>query len=157
MEPGHGVKTTTATSEAGGASSKVVIVPCKYKTGRTLGQGTYATVKEAVHIDTGKYYAVKVMNKKLMRGREHLIRNEIEVLKRVSQGHRNILTLHDYFETPNNLYLVVDLAYGGELFDRICAKGSYYERDAAVIIRTTVDAVGYLHSHGIVHRDLKVS
>lgn len=46
----------------------------KYRTGKTLGSGTYAIVKEAIHIDTGKYYACKVINKKLMEGREHMVR-----------------------------------------------------------------------------------
>ena len=55
-----------------------------------------------MHIDTGRYYAAKVINKRLMAGREHMVRNEIAVLKRVSMGHRNILTLVDYFETMNN-------------------------------------------------------
>ncbi|KIW61004.1 hypothetical protein PV05_01175 [Exophiala xenobiotica] len=140
-------------SQAG--QQKPQIQPCRYKTGKTLGAGSYSVVKECVHIDTGRYYAAKVINKRLMAGREHMVRNEIAVLKRVSVGHRNILTLVDYFETMNNLYLVTDLALGGELFDRICRKGSYYESDAADLIRATLSAVAYLHDHGIVHRDLK--
>jgi len=130
-------------------------VPCQYKTGKTLGQGTYAVVKEAVKISTGEYFACKVINKRLMEGREHMVRNEIQVLKKVSQGHLNIVTLWDYFETLNNLYLVTDICTGGELFDRICAKGSYYEKDACHLVRVVTDAVDYLHTQGIVHRDLK--
>ncbi|KAH8151693.1 uncharacterized protein LAJ45_04315 [Morchella importuna] len=137
------------------STTKPQILPCRYKTGKTLGAGSYSVVKECVHIDTGRYYASKVINKRLMAGREHMVRNEIAVLKKVSMGHQNILTLVDYFETMNNLYLVTDLALGGELFDRICRKGFYYESDASDIIRATLSAVAYLHDHGIVHRDLK--
>lgn len=135
--------------------SQAATVPCAYKVGKTLGQGTYAVVKEAVHIKTGEYYACKVISKKLMEGREHMVRNEIAALKKVSQGHRSIVTLVDYFETMNNLYLVTDLCVGGELFDRICERGSYYEQDAAHIVKTITSAVSYLHGQGIVHRDLK--
>ncbi|KAH8880387.1 calmodulin-dependent protein kinase [Thozetella sp. PMI_491] len=144
-----------AAAPPGGERQQPQIQPCRYKVGKTLGAGSYSVVKECVHIDTGRYYAAKVINKRLMAGREHMVRNEIAVLKKVSMGHQNILTLVDYFETMNNLYLVTDLALGGELFDRICRKGSYYESDAADLIRATLSAVAYLHDHGIVHRDLK--
>ena len=53
------------------------------------------------------------------------------------------------------VYIITDLCLGGELFDRICRKGNYYESDAANLVRTTCLAVDYLHDHGIVHRDLK--
>ncbi|KAI5462303.1 kinase-like domain-containing protein [Mariannaea sp. PMI_226] len=146
---------TTASQQQQQQQQQPQVQPCRYKVGKTLGAGSYSVVKECVHIDTGRYYAAKVINKRLMAGREHMVRNEIAVLKKVSMGHQNILTLVDYFETMNNLYLVTDLALGGELFDRICRKGSYYETDAADLIRATLSAVAYLHDHGIVHRDLK--
>ena len=47
---------------------------------------------------------------------------------------------------------MTDLALGGELFDRICQKGSYFERDAAHLVRVIVEAVAYLHDNGVVHR-----
>jgi serine/threonine protein kinase len=53
------------------------------------------------------------------------------------------------------VYLITDLAFGGELFDRICKRGSYYESDAVEVVKTTLSAVCYLHQNGIVHRDLK--
>ncbi|KAL7273353.1 Calcium/calmodulin-dependent protein kinase type I [Rhizina undulata] len=161
MATANGAATSTSTDPA--APAKPQVQPCRYKTGKTLGAGSYSVVKECVHIDTGRYYAAKVINKRLMVGREHMVRNEIAVLKRVSMGHQNILTLVDYFETMNNqrldrlfvrntVYLVTDLALGGELFDRICRKGSYYESDASDLIRATLSAVAYLHDHGI-HND----
>jgi serine/threonine protein kinase len=54
------------------------------------------------------------------------------------------------------VYLVTDLASGGELFDRICEKGSYFEKDAAHIVRTICTAVEYLHNNGIVHRGMYI-
>lgn len=115
---------TNQASRTGAGQPAPQIQPCRYKTGKTLGAGSYSVVKECVHIDTGRYYAAKVINKRLMAGREHMVgivfalikreylrcnsdrlrqvRNEIAVLKRVSMGHQNILTLVDYFETMNN-------------------------------------------------------
>lgn len=56
-----------------GQQDKPNIQACRYKTGKTLGAGSYSVVKECVHIDTGRYYAAKVINKRLMTGREHMV------------------------------------------------------------------------------------
>ena len=97
------------------AQPQAQVQPCRYKTGKTLGAGSYAVFKECVHIDTGRYYAAKVINKRLMAGREHMVRNEIAVLKRVSMGHQNILTLVDYFETMNNRKIAYSSAMSNSL------------------------------------------
>lgn len=55
------------------AQPRPQVQPCRYKTGKTLGAGSYSVVKECVHIDTGRYYAAKVINKRLMAGREHMV------------------------------------------------------------------------------------
>ncbi|KAL7275846.1 Calcium/calmodulin-dependent protein kinase type I [Rhizina undulata] len=138
-----------------GTNSTPRIFPCRYKIGQVLGQGSYSIVKECIHIDTGRYYAAKVIKKSLIKNREDMVRSEIEALKKISLGHQNLLTLADYFETFDSIYLVMELAVGGELFHRICHKGSYPEDDVAQIIRSTMSAVAFLHDNGIVHRDLK--
>lgn len=151
-------ETDKSSSEGSGphtAELQIKPIKCLYTVGRELGSGTYSVVKEAKHLETDKWYASKVINKKLMRGREHLVKNEIVVLKRVSRGHPNILTLVDYFETDNSLYLVTELAKGGELFERIYSRGSFYESDAAQLMNQITSGVAHLHANGIVHRDLK--
>ena len=60
-------------SIAQSGQQKPQIQPCRYKTGKTLGAGSYSVVKECVHIDTGRYYAAKVINKRMMAGREHMV------------------------------------------------------------------------------------
>ncbi|KAJ3370986.1 hypothetical protein GGF31_003716 [Allomyces arbusculus] len=142
-------------SQAAQTAAAAAVRPCEYKVGKVLGEGTYAKVKMAYHIKTGQAYACKIFNKQLMHGREHMVLNEINILKKVSQGHPNLIGLIDYFESANNLYLIMELCSGGELFYRICNRGHYFEADAARIVRTICDAVAYLHDANIIHRDLK--
>ena len=72
------------------------IQPCRYKTGKTLGAGSYSVVKECVHIDTGRFYAAKVINKRLMAGREHMVGDKFSrLLLRPLQGRDNLfLTIY---------------------------------------------------------------
>ncbi len=68
-----------------------------------------------------------------------------------------MVKLFEIFEDEDNIYLILELMTGGELFDRIVDKEHYSEKEAADTIRPIVDAIKYCHSLGIVHRDLKVS
>lgn len=70
-------------------------------------------------------------------------------------GHRNIVELKEVFEDRHNVHLVMELCAGGELFDRIIAKGHYSERQAAAACRQMVEVVHACHSMGVMHRDLK--
>uniref|UniRef100_A0A8C5EV94 Protein kinase domain-containing protein n=1 Tax=Gouania willdenowi TaxID=441366 RepID=A0A8C5EV94_GOUWI len=98
-------------------------------------------------------FAVKCIPKKALKGKESSIENEIAVLRKIK--HENIVALEDIYESPDHLYLIMQLVSGGELFDRIVEKGFYTEKDASTLIRQVLDAVNYLHRMGIVHRDLK--
>ncbi|XP_034719271.1 calcium/calmodulin-dependent protein kinase type 1D isoform X2 [Etheostoma cragini] len=98
-------------------------------------------------------FAVKCIPKKALKGKESSIENEIAVLRKIK--HENIVALEDIHESPDHLYLIMQLVSGGELFDRIVEKGFYTEKDASTLIRQVLDAVNYLHKMGIVHRDLK--
>ncbi|KAJ1976599.1 Calcium/calmodulin-dependent protein kinase type I, partial [Dimargaris xerosporica] len=132
-----------------------LVTECPYRLGSVVGTGTYALVREACHIHTKQAFAAKVINKHFVQGKEHLLRNEVKVLKQISQAHPNLLNLHDCFETKHNVYLITELATGGDLFDRLQSKGSFYESEVIVIIRSVLRGLAYLHQHDIVHRDIK--
>ncbi|ORY00243.1 kinase-like domain-containing protein [Clohesyomyces aquaticus] len=123
----------------------------RYRMGKTLGAGTYGIVREA-DCPEGKV-AVKIILKKNVRGNEQMVYDELEMLQRMKHPH--IVKFHDWFESRDKYYIVTQLATGGELFDRICEKGKFTEKDAAETIRQVLDAVNYLHHNNVVHRDLK--
>ncbi|CAO3571939.1 unnamed protein product [Mortierella alpina] len=122
-------------------------------TDRVLGVGTFATVKEIKLKSTGQSFALKIILKKTLQGKGSMLDTEIAVLSRVR--HPNCVSLLEMFETEDAVYLVTDLAAGGELFDQLLKKGYYTEGDAARLVREILLGVEYLHAMGIVHRDLK--
>ncbi|XP_065058656.1 serine/threonine-protein kinase DCLK2-like isoform X2 [Rhopilema esculentum] len=124
-----------------------------YKIGKIIGDGNFAVVRECRHRKSGLSFALKVINKAKVRGKEHMIENEILILRKVK--HRHIVQLVEEFETPKEILLVMELVPGGDLFDAIVEATRFTEKDASHMIRDLTSAVQYLHSLRIVHRDIK--
>uniref|UniRef100_A0A8C4NWU2 Serine/threonine-protein kinase DCLK2 n=1 Tax=Dicentrarchus labrax TaxID=13489 RepID=A0A8C4NWU2_DICLA len=125
----------------------------RYKVGRTLGDGNFAVVRECVERSTGREYALKIISKDKCRGKEHMIQSEVSILRRVK--HPNIVLLIEEMDTHSELYLVMELVKGGDLFDAITSSNKYTERDASCMLFNLASAIKYLHSLNIVHRDIK--
>ncbi|XP_063751484.1 serine/threonine-protein kinase DCLK1-like isoform X1 [Eleginops maclovinus] len=125
----------------------------RYKVGRMLGDGNFAVVRECVEHSTGREYALKIINKGKCRGKEHMIQNEVAILRRVK--HPNVVLLIEEMDTYSELYLVMELVKGGDLFDAITSANRYTERDASGMLYNLANAIKYLHSLNIVHRDIK--
>ncbi|XP_050425537.1 calcium/calmodulin-dependent protein kinase type 1 isoform X2 [Adelges cooleyi] len=135
-------------------SEKAQSIEDKYDIKDQLGTGAFSEVKLAVSKERpNEMYAVKIIDKKALKGKEDSLDNEIKVLRRLT--HPNIVQLLETFEDKSKVYLIMELVTGGELFDRIVQKGSYTEKDAAHLIRQVLEAVDYMHEQGVVHRDLK--
>lgn len=133
---------------------KMPSVEDKYVLKDLLGTGAFSQVRLAeVKEDPSRVVAIKIIDKKALKGKEDSLENEIKVLRRLR--HPNIVQLMDTYEDLEHVYLVIELVTGGELFDRIVEKGSYTEKDAADLIRQVLEAVDYMHEQGVVHRDLK--
>jgi len=125
-----------------------------YTIGRELGRGAFSVVYEVKRKDgTGDKLAAKLINKKTVKQDLARLQIEIDILKSVD--HPAIIKLFEVFDSEESLYIITEMATGGELFDRIVGKGSYKEKDAAFLIKQLVEALAYLHTKDIVHRDLK--
>uniref|UniRef100_A0A1A8F5K6 Serine/threonine-protein kinase DCLK2 n=1 Tax=Nothobranchius korthausae TaxID=1143690 RepID=A0A1A8F5K6_9TELE len=137
----------------GNRSVSSSIINDKYKVGKVIGDGNFAVVKECVERATGQEYALKIIDKARCCGKEHLIENEVTVLRRVR--HPSIIQLIEVDETPTQLFLVMELVKGGDLFDAITSSTKYSEHDASAMVFNLAGAIKYLHRMNIVHRDIK--
>ncbi|XP_048853930.1 serine/threonine-protein kinase MARK2-like isoform X2 [Brienomyrus brachyistius] len=126
----------------------------QYRLLKTIGKGNFAKVKLARHVLTGKEVAVKIIDKTQMNSSslQKLFR-EVRIMKLLN--HPNIVKLFEVIETEKTLYLVMEYASGGEVFDYLVAHGRMKEKEARAKFRQIVSAVQYCHQKYIVHRDLK--
>ncbi|XP_065563714.1 MAP/microtubule affinity-regulating kinase 3-like isoform X7 [Artemia franciscana] len=126
----------------------------KYRLLKTIGKGNFAKVKLAKHIPTGKEVAIKIIDKtQLNQGSLQKLFREVRIMKILD--HPNIVKLFQVIDTEKTLYLVMEYASGGEVFDYLVLHGRMKEKEARAKFRQIVSAVQYCHQKKIIHRDLK--
>ncbi|XP_029001360.2 serine/threonine-protein kinase H1-like [Betta splendens] len=127
-------------------------VTARYDIKALIGRGSFSRVVRAEHRATRQPFAIKMMEVEAAEGRE-VCAAELAVLQRVS--HANVIQLVEVLQVPQRVYMVLELATGGELLERVISRGHFTERDATQALRMALAGVGYLHNLGIAHRDLK--
>uniref|UniRef100_A0A3Q4GMC2 non-specific serine/threonine protein kinase n=1 Tax=Neolamprologus brichardi TaxID=32507 RepID=A0A3Q4GMC2_NEOBR len=140
-------KATSQSSRSLGARCRNSIASCSdeqphignYRLLKTIGKGNFAKVKLARHILTGREVAIKIIDKTQL--------NPTSLQK--------VMQLFEVIETDKTLYLVMEYASGGEVFDYLVSHGRMKEVEARAKFRQIVSAVHYCHTKNIVHRDLK--
>ncbi|KAJ4897769.1 Calcium-dependent protein kinase 9 [Raphanus sativus] len=127
-----------------------------YTLGKELGRGQFGVTYLCTENSTGKKYACKSISKKKLvtKADKDDMRREIQIMQHLS-GQPNIVEFKGAYEDEKAVNLVMELCAGGELFDRIIAKGHYSERAAASVCRQIVSVVKICHFMGVLHRDLK--
>lgn len=127
-----------------------------YDLDKELGRGQFGITYLCTEKATGLKYACKFISRRKLVTQKDIedVRREINIQQHLS-GQPNIVEFKGAYEDPKNLYLVMELCSGGELFDRITAKGSYSEKEAARVCRQIVNVVHACHFMGVMHRDLK--
>lgn len=126
----------------------------RYRLIKTIGKGNFAKVKLAKHIPTMKEVAIKIIDKTALNpsSLKKLFR-EVTIMKMLD--HPNIVKLYEVIDSQRTLYLVMEYASGGEVFDYLVAHGRMKEKEARAKFRQIVSAVQYCHQKQIIHRDLK--
>lgn len=128
----------------------------KYEINRLLGEGQFGKVKEAVDLETGTRLAVKMIKKSAIKTKKDVetVKKEVAFMKTLN-GHENILNMYDVVEDKEKLYLVLELAAGGDLFDKIINMGGFSEDVARHYFKQVLSGLTFCHSKGIIHRDMK--
>ncbi|KAG7017220.1 Calcium-dependent protein kinase 13 [Cucurbita argyrosperma subsp. argyrosperma] len=128
----------------------------KYLVDRELGRGEFGVTYLCIDRQTRDLLACKSISKRKLRTAVDVedVRREVAIMKHLPKN-SSIVSLKEACEDENAVHLVMELCEGGELFDRIVARGHYTERAAAAVMRTIVEVVQLCHKHGVIHRDLK--
>ena len=125
-----------------------------YKIGRSIGHGAFGKVNLALHILSGQIVSIKSFNKKKNIFSISKIKNEVKIMSKLRK-HNNIVKLFELFETEEHYCLVMENIVGGNLLNAINKMNKIPENLAKIIFKQLIQALQYIHSNGIVHRDIK--
>ncbi|CAM8995115.1 unnamed protein product [Rhodiola kirilowii] len=153
MEPPAPSPKSTATSGCR-ESRRASIILDRYKLGRQLGRGSFAKVYLAKSLIDDSSVAVKIIDKPECVEMQSRITREISAMRRL-QNHPHILKIHEVMATKSKIYLVMELAKGGELFAKIASRGRLTESAARNYFQQLVSALDFCHLNGVAHRDVK--
>ncbi|XP_057771434.1 CBL-interacting serine/threonine-protein kinase 7-like [Salvia miltiorrhiza] len=144
------------TTSAGGGSGSIILD--KYQLGRLLGRGSFAKVYLARLLDhpDAAEVAIKVIDKAATvdAAMEPRIVREVSAMRRLHH-HPNILNLHEVMATKTKIYLVMELAPGGELFAKLSRCRRFSESAARRYFHQVISALRFCHQNGVFHRDIK--
>lgn len=131
--------------------NKAVDFNGKYFKDKFLGKGGYSVVHLVVDRRTHHKYAAKIISRKNCSLTEIQSQaNEVEIMRKLD--HKHIIKLIDYFDEPDNLYIVLELMEGGDLFENIVQKSHFSEKEARDVMVKLLYAIEYCHKRNIVHR-----
>ncbi|XP_051152772.1 phosphoenolpyruvate carboxylase kinase 1-like [Andrographis paniculata] len=128
-----------------------------YRVGEEIGRGRYGVVSSCRSVATGECFAVKSIDKRLIRDDavdSQCLRNEAKLTQLVS-GHPNVVRLFDVYEDDEFLHVVLEYCGSGDLFERITDRPVYSESEARRVMVPLMEAVAHCHSLGVAHRDIK--
>ncbi|KAG8528265.1 uncharacterized protein KY384_007182 [Bacidia gigantensis] len=127
-----------------------------FKFGRTLGEGSYSTVMAATDRQTGKEYAIKVLDKRhiIKEKKVKYVNIEKDTLNRLTD-HPGVVRLYYTFQDEQSLYFVLDLASSGELLGVLKRTTTFDEECTRFYCAEILDTIDYMHARGVIHRDLK--
>ena len=125
-----------------------------YKIGRSIGHGAFGKVNIALHVLSGHIVAIKSFNKIKKTFPMNKILYEIKLLKKL-RSHKNIIKYFEHFENEKHFFIVMENICGGNLLNAINKMSKFSESMAKNIFKQLIETIKYLHSIGIVHRDIK--
>lgn len=125
-------------------------ITAKYDVKAVIGKGSFSRVLRVENRISKQPYALKIIEAP---GGREAFEAELSVLRRLNQP--NVIKLIEVFESNNKVYMVMELATGGSLLDRLETRGYLPEEDSSDVIKMVLNGVQYLHILGITHRDLK--